>query len=93
MLPNVACTYFQRSFKKSVSLKFNNDKYDFSSYIISCALALQHCFVADSAEYICHSCHKCLHSNEHNNYLCHALLWQDKQVNQGVVLKVVAGET
>ena len=65
ILPNITCTCCHSSFKKSVSFKFNTDKYDFSSYIISCALALKHHFVADSAEYIHWSCHKCLHSNEH----------------------------
>ena len=65
MLPNVAYTVCRRSFNKSVSFKFNTDKYDFSIYIISHALALQHHFVADSTEYICCSCHKCLYSNEH----------------------------
>ena len=55
ILANVTCTCFHRS---SVSIIFNIDICDFSSYIISHALALLHHFVADSAEYICHSCLK-----------------------------------
>ena len=65
ILQNVTWTMVSYVYKKSVSFKFYTDKYDFSSYITSHALALQHCFVADSAKYICCFCHRCLHSNEH----------------------------